>query len=43
MSALAAAPPWAASADDTTRLRRAFGSFATGVTVVTAGGASPGG
>lgn len=40
MSALTAAPPRTA-AGDATRLRRAFGAFATGVTVVTAGGASP--
>jgi flavin reductase (DIM6/NTAB) family NADH-FMN oxidoreductase RutF len=41
MSTLTAAPPWTASAGDATRLRRAFGAFATGVTVVTVGGASP--
>ncbi|GGV45118.1 flavin reductase family protein [Streptomyces griseoflavus] len=41
MSPLTAAPPWTAAAGDATRLRRAFGTFATGVTVVTAGGASP--
>ncbi|WP_425247268.1 flavin reductase family protein [Streptomyces sp. NEAU-NA10] len=41
MSTLTAAPPSPAPAGDVTRLRRAFGSFATGVTVVTAGGASP--
>lgn len=41
MSTLAAAPPWTAPSGDPTRLRRALGAFATGVTVVTAGGVSP--
>ncbi|MET8885052.1 MULTISPECIES: flavin reductase family protein [Streptomyces] len=37
----AAAPPRAEPAADPARLRRAFGAFATGVTVVTVGGKSP--
>ncbi|MCY0942906.1 flavin reductase family protein [Streptomyces antarcticus] len=41
MSTLTAAPPRAAVIGDPARLRRAFGAFATGVTVVTVGGASP--
>ncbi|MEU8521284.1 flavin reductase family protein [Streptomyces sp. NBC_01216] len=41
MSTLTAAPPRAAVAGDPARLRRALGAFATGVTVVTVGGASP--
>ncbi|MFB7453874.1 flavin reductase family protein [Streptomyces sp. NPDC056194] len=41
MSTLAAAPPRDAVTGDPAALRRAFGSFATGVTVVTVGGASP--
>ncbi|MEV0185094.1 flavin reductase family protein [Streptomyces sp. NPDC050625] len=40
MSTLAAAPPRDAVTGDAARLRRAFGSFTTGVTVVTVGGAS---
>ncbi|MBB0243379.1 flavin reductase [Streptomyces alkaliphilus] len=43
MSSLIVAPPehGADPAADPARLRRAFGAFATGVTVVTVGGASP--
>ncbi|EFE72476.1 MULTISPECIES: flavin reductase family protein [Streptomyces] len=41
MSTLAAAPPRDAVTGDPARLRRALGSFATGVTVVTVGGAHP--
>jgi flavin reductase (DIM6/NTAB) family NADH-FMN oxidoreductase RutF len=42
MSTLTAAPPpWEAVIGDRARLRRALGSFATGVTVVTVGGAAP--
>ncbi|MEU5921291.1 flavin reductase family protein [Streptomyces sp. NPDC047141] len=41
MSTLAAAPPREAVTGDPALLRRAFGSFATGVTVVTVGGSSP--
>ncbi|WP_344632706.1 flavin reductase family protein [Streptomyces glaucosporus] len=41
MSALAAPPPERVRADDPVRLRRAFGAFATGVTVVTVGGDAP--
>ncbi|MFH8385309.1 flavin reductase family protein [Kitasatospora sp. NPDC018058] len=41
MSTLTAAPPRAAAIGDPVRLRRAFGAFATGVTVVTVGGACP--
>ncbi|CAL9622198.1 NADH-dependent flavin reductase (plasmid) [Streptomyces sp. enrichment culture] len=41
MRTLAAAPPRDAAAGDPARLRRALGSFATGVTVVTVGGAHP--
>ncbi|KUN77906.1 flavin reductase [Streptomyces bungoensis] len=41
MSTLAAAPPRDAVTGDPARLRRALGSFATGVTVVTVGGSSP--
>jgi flavin reductase (DIM6/NTAB) family NADH-FMN oxidoreductase RutF len=41
MSTLAAAPPRDAVTGDPVRLRRALGSFATGVTVVTVGGSSP--
>ncbi|MFE4639007.1 flavin reductase family protein [Streptomyces sp. NPDC056773] len=41
MSTLTAAPPRVAELGDPARLRRAFGAFATGVTVVTVGGASP--
>ncbi|WP_445282567.1 flavin reductase family protein [Streptomyces sp. DSM 118148] len=41
MSTLAAAPPRDAVTGDPARLRRALGSFATGVTVVTVGGPSP--
>ncbi|AWK12607.1 flavin reductase [Streptomyces spongiicola] len=41
MSTLTAAAPGAAVVGDPARLRRALGAFATGVTVVTVGGASP--
>ncbi|MBX9427557.1 MULTISPECIES: flavin reductase family protein [Streptomyces] len=41
MSTLAAAPPRGAVTGDPAELRRALGSFATGVTVVTVGGSSP--
>ncbi|MGW4272022.1 flavin reductase family protein [Streptomyces seoulensis] len=41
MSTLAAAPPRDAVTGDPARLRRALGAFATGVTVVTVGGAAP--
>lgn len=41
MSTLTAAPPRDLATGDPARLRRAFGAFATGVTVVTVGGASP--
>ncbi|MFJ9813396.1 flavin reductase family protein [Streptomyces sp. NPDC101158] len=41
MSTLAAAPPRDVVTGDPARLRRALGAFATGVTVVTVGGASP--
>ncbi|MFE0644391.1 flavin reductase family protein [Streptomyces sp. NPDC058877] len=41
MSTLTVAPPRDAVTGDPARLRRALGSFATGVTVVTVGGATP--
>ncbi|MFD1832765.1 MULTISPECIES: flavin reductase family protein [Streptomyces] len=41
MNAPTAAPPLDAQPVGTARLRRALGAFATGVTVVTVGGASP--
>lgn len=41
MNTLAAAPPRDAVTGDPARLRRALGSFATGATVVTVGGAGP--
>ncbi|MER7898978.1 flavin reductase family protein [Streptomyces sp. NPDC096046] len=41
MSALAAVPPSDVGTADPTRLRRALGAFATGVTVVTVGGSFP--
>ncbi|OKK14305.1 flavin reductase [Streptomyces sp. CB00455] len=41
MTVLTAALPQGVAIGDPSRLRRAFGTFATGVTVVTVGGASP--
>ncbi|AKL71167.1 MULTISPECIES: flavin reductase family protein [Streptomyces] len=41
MSTLTAAPPRDLATGDPARLRRAFGAFATGVTVVTVGGEAP--
>ncbi|MER5570629.1 flavin reductase family protein [Streptomyces goshikiensis] len=41
MTTLTAAPPQGVAIGDPSGLRRAFGTFTTGVTVVTVGGASP--